>query len=305
VTTPLRMGRTEWLLLLALAGLWGASFFFYKVMDSELPPFTVVLGRVGLAAIILNLVLAVRRDPLPLDPKLWRDFLVLGLFNCAVPFTLYAWGETRISSGMAAILNAATPIFTILVAQLFTQDEKLNWNKTAGVLFGFAGVGVLVGPDALRANRDLLAEAGCLLATLFYGVASVYGRRFAGLAPLKVATGQVTASAIILLPFCLVVDRPWLLPMPSVAVWGALAGIALLSTALAYILFFRILAVAGATNIGLVTFLLPISALLLGTVFLGEHITFVALLGMALIGIGLAAIDGRPWTILGAALRRL
>src|ERR1700712_4208518 len=113
------MGRTEWLLLLGLSVLWGASFFFYKVMDSELPPFTVVLGRVGVAALALNLWLLARRDPMPLSPALWRDFMVLGLLNCAVPFTLFAWGETRIASGMAAILNAATPIFTILVAQFF------------------------------------------------------------------------------------------------------------------------------------------------------------------------------------------
>ena len=303
MTAPLHMGRTEWLLLLALSLLWGASFFFYKVMDSELPVFTIVLGRVGVAALALNLLLAVRRDPMPLTPALWRDFLVLGFLNCAVPFSLFAWGETRITSGLAAILNAATPIFTILVAQIFTQDEKLNWNKTIGVLFGFAGVGVLVGPDALRANGDVLAEAGCLAAALSYGFASVYGRRFRGLAPLKVATGQVTASSIILLPFCLAVNRPWLLPMPSVAVWGALAGIALLSTALAYILFFRILAAAGATTIGLVTLLIPVSALLLGAAFLGEQVTLPAVMGMALIGLGLAAIDGRPWTFLVKMLR--
>jgi drug/metabolite transporter (DMT)-like permease len=292
------MGRTEWLLLLGLSVLWGASFFFYKVMDAELPVFTIVLGRVGLAALALNLWLAVQRDPMPLTPKLWRDFLVLGFLNCAVPYSLFAWGETRITSGLAAILNAATPIFTILVAQVFTHDEKLNWDKSVGVLFGFAGVGVLVGPDALRINDDLLAEAGCLLAALSYGFASVYGRRFRGLAPLKVATGQVTASTILLLPLCLVVNKPWLLPMPSLPVWGALAGIALLSTALAYILFFRILAAAGATNIGLVTFLLPVSALALGVSFLGEHVTPNAIAGMGLIGLGLGAIDGRPWKML-------
>jgi len=293
--SPLRMGRTEWLLLLALSGLWGASFFFYKVLDNALPVFTVVLGRVGLAALALNLLLLARRDPMTLTPKLWRDFLVLGLINNAVPFTLFAWGETRIASGLAAILNATTPIFTILVAHFFTRNEKLSWGKSFSVLFGIAGVGVLVGPSVITASRDLPAEAACLLAALSYGFGSVFGRRFAGIKPLKVATGQVTASAIILLPFCLVMDRPWLLPMPGMGVWGALAGISLLSTALAYILFFRILAVAGATNLVLVTFLLPISALLLGTAFLGEHITPGAVMGMALIGAGLAAIDGRAW----------
>jgi len=165
LNTTLRMGRTEWLLLLGLSVLWGASFF-YKVMDSELPVFTVVLGRVGLAALALNLWLLARRDPMPTAPLLWHDFLVLGFLNCALPFCLYPWGETHITSGLASILNAATPIFTILVAQVFTQDEKMNWDKSAGVLLGFAGVGVLVGPDAFSDRGDLLAEAGCLCATL-------------------------------------------------------------------------------------------------------------------------------------------
>jgi drug/metabolite transporter (DMT)-like permease len=167
------------------------------------------------------------------------------------------------------------------------------------VLAAFLGVAVLIGPAALSGfgQGDLLGDAACLLAAAVYSLGATYGRRFKGIAPLKIATAQVTASTIILLPLAALVDRPWDLPMPSPGAWAALLAIALLSTSLAYLLFFRILAVAGATNLVLVTFLLPGSALALGALFLDETVTLRALMGMALIGLGLAAIDGRPWGV--------
>jgi len=293
----LRMGGREWVLLLALSILWGGSFFFFKVLVAELPPLTVVLGRVGLAALALNAVLLVRGDPMPTSPRLWGAFLIMGLLNNVVPFTLIVFGETRISSGLASILNATTPIFAVLAAHALTANEKLTWAKGAGVLLGFLGVAVLIGPGILSSvgDNDILGELCCLLAALVYAFAGIYGRRFRGLAPLKIATGQVTASTAVLLPMSLLIDRPWSLPAPSATAWAALAAIALLSTALAYMIYFRILAAAGATNLLLVTFLLPISALLLGSAFLGEAITPQSIAGMALIGLGLAAIDGRLW----------
>ncbi len=289
------MGVNEWTMLVTLSVLWGGSFFFFKILVAELPPFTVVLGRVGFAAIILNAVLIARRDFMPANLRLWRAFFVMGLLNNVVPFSLIVFGETRISSGLASILNAATPIFTVLAAHALTSNEKLNWAKSLGVLFGFAGVIVLIGPGALTgiSDGDLVGDAACLLAALTYAFAGVYGRRFKGVPPLKVATGQITASTLVLLPVAAIVDRPWTLPVPSAQVWLAFAGIALLSTALAYILYFRILATAGATNLLLVTFLLPVSAMTLGVLVLGESVTWNALAGMALIGLGLAAIDGR------------
>jgi drug/metabolite transporter (DMT)-like permease len=292
-----RMGAQEWIILFALSILWGGSFFFYKVLVAELPPFTVVLGRVGIAALALNLLLLARRDPLRTDRRMWGSFLILGLLNNVIPFSLIAFGEIRIASGTAAILNATTPIFTILVAHLFTNDEKLTLAKSMGVLCGFLGAGVLIGPEAYSgfSKGNLLGDGSCLLAALVYGLGAVYGRRFKGLAPLKIATAQATAAAVILLPLSLLVDRPWQLPMPSPHAWMALLALSLLSTALAYLLYFRILAVAGATNLVLVTFLLPASALLLGALFLDESVTPAALLGMGLIGLGLAAIDGRSW----------
>lgn len=294
-----RMGAPEWIALLALSSLWGGSFFFYKVLVTELPPFTVVLGRVSIAALALHLLLLARRDPLVLTLQQWKSFLVLGLLNNVIPFSLIAFGEIRIASGSAAILNATTPIFTILVAHFFTSDEKITAAKGVGVLAAFLGVAVLIGPAALSGfgQGDLLGDAACLLAAAVYSLGATYGRRFKGIAPLKIATAQVTAATIILIPLTALVDRPWALPMPSPGVWAALLAIALLSTSLAYLLFFRILAVAGATNLVLVTFLLPGSALILGALFLNEAVTLRALMGMALIGLGLAAIDGRPWGV--------
>lgn len=289
------MGVREWALLLMLAALWGGSFFFYKLLVAALPPFTVVLGRVGLAALILNAWLALRGRPLRVPLRVWAAFLVMGLLNNVVPFSLIAFGEIRISSGLASILNATTPIFTVLAAHALTADEKLSSGKLAGVALGFAGVAVLIGPTAIAGigSQGVIGEAACLLAALAYAFAGIFGRRFRLLPPMTVATGQLTASTVVLIPLVVLSDRPWRLPMPNAEVWMAMAGIAVFCTVLAYILYFRILAAAGATNVLLVTFLVPISALVLGSAVLGEALHARELIGMALIGGGLGLIDGR------------
>lgn len=288
------MSPSEWTMLLALSALWGSSFFFFKVLVTELPPFTVVLGRVGFAAIILNLFLVLRRVPMTLALP-WRQFLVMGTLNNVLPFSLIVWGETRISSGLASILNATTPVFALLVAHFLARTEKLTWARVTGVMFGVLGVVVLIGPDALQGqgSKDMPGEVACLLAALSYSFAGIYGRRFKGISPLQVATGQVTGAALVMLPIAAFSDRFWSLPMPSAAVWGAFAGISVLCTVLAYILYFRILAAAGATNLMLVTFLLPVTALLLGSLVLSEQIRPSAIVGMGIIGLSLVAIDGR------------
>ncbi|WP_329603616.1 DMT family transporter [Acidiphilium iwatense] len=232
---------------------------------------------------------------MPASPRLWADFIVMGVLNNVIPFSLIVFGETRISSGLASILNATTPMFTVVVAHMLTANEKLTRSKFVGVAIGFAGVAVLVGPGALAgmAKGGILGEVACLGAALVYAFAGIYGRRFKDISPIKVATGQVTGSTLVLIPVVVFADRPWTLPAPDAETWGALIGIALLCTVLAYILYFRILAAAGATNLLLVTFLIPVSAILLGSFVLGEALLIREFAGMAMIGGGLAFIDGR------------
>ena len=289
------MSSLDWCLLLALSLLWGGSFFFVGVAVKALPPFTIVLLRVAIAAAALHIVLRLGRIPMPRDGRSWRAFFGMGLLNNAIPFSLFGWGQTHIASGLASILNATTPLFTVLIAHVLTADERLTRGRIAGVLIGLAGVIVLIGPQALAGlGKDVTAQLAVLGAAVSYGFAAIFGRRFKRMdvPPLVTAAGQVTASSL-LLPIAMLVDRPWVLQAPGVPIWGAVLGLALLSTALAYVLFFRILASAGAVNLMLVTFLIPVSAIVLGSLFLGEALAPADFLGMALIGLGLAAIDGR------------
>lgn len=289
------MGRLEWALFLLLAFFWGASFFFYKLLVT-LGPFTVVLGRMGIAAIAMNVILIARREHLP-PLRLWGPYFLMAALSNVVPFALFAYSERHITSGLASIINAMTPIFTVLVAHVWTHNEKLAWNKAAGIAFGFVGVTVLIGPSALSdiGGKEVLGELACLLATICYGFGGVYGRRFSGQSLFSVVTTQMTAATILVIPLAFIIEQPWQNPMPGVAVWAALVGIALASTVAAYLIYFHILAKAGATNISLVTFLVPVSALLLGALFLGEVLSLRAIAGMLIIGLGLAAIDGRPF----------
>ena len=291
------MSLRIWIWLVSLSVLWGGSFFFAKVAVAELGPLTVVFGRVALAAFALNLSLWLAGQSLFRRETPWAAFMTMGLLNNLIPFSLIFWGQTQIASGLASILNATTPLFTLVVAHLATRDEKMNAAKLAALLIGFAGVTVLVGPDLVIGDRlGSMGQLACLGAAFSYAWAGVYGRRFQAMAvsPLQAASGQVTASTLLILPIMLIVDRPWLLPAPPGATtWAALAGLALLSTALAYVLYFRILAAAGATNLLLVTFLIPVTAILLGALVLGERLAPQHFAGMILIGLALAAIDGR------------
>jgi len=268
-----------------------------------LPVLTVVVCRVALAAVILHLVMRLRGEAFPLDKTVLGAFLGMGVLNNVLPFTLIVWGQAHIASGLASILNATTPMFTVLVAHMLTADEKLTSGRVAGVILGVVGVVIMIGGAALASlGVGVLAQLACLAAALSYAFAGVFGRRFRrlGVSPLATATGQVTASSLILIPLMLMIDQPWTLPMPGAGVIGALLGVAALSTALAYILFFRILATAGATNLLLVTLLIPVTSVLLGIAFLGEMLLPKHMLGMAIIALGLAAIDGRPFAMLRA-----
>lgn len=299
------MGSLEWFLLIALSVLWGGSFFFVEVAVDALGPLTIVALRVGLAAVALNLIVLAMGLRMPKDRQVWAAFFSMGFLNNMIPFSLIVWGQVSIASGHASILNASTPFFTLLAAHYLTGDEKLTGRRLLGVLLGIAGVVLMVGVDAFEGiDTHILAQLAILGAAVSYAFAGIFGRRFPslGCSPLVTATGQVTASALVLMPLAFVVEQPWLQPLPSVEVWGAVFGLALLSTALAYILYFRILATAGATNLLLVTFLIPISAILLGMTLLGEQLESKHLVGIALIGVGLATIDGRPLSSLQRGL---
>lgn len=292
------MNLVEWAMLLALSAIWGGSFFFNGVAVRELPVFTIVVLRVSLGAAALYLILRLRGQFLPSGWPVWRAFFVLGAVNNVIPFSLIVWGQTHIASGVASILNASTPLFTVAFAHFLTKDEKMTAGRLVGVLIGFVGVAAMIGSDAIEMlGANVTAQLACLAAAISYALASIYGRRFhnMGIAPMTVATGQVIASSLILLPLVLVIDQPWTMAMPGMATILAVGGLALIATALAYVLFFRILSTAGVTNLALVTFLIPVSAILLGVLFLNETLLLRHIAGMALIGLGLAAIDGRPW----------
>jgi drug/metabolite transporter (DMT)-like permease len=301
------MSASEWAILITLSLLWGASFFFNGVAVQSLPTFTIVVARVVIAAAILHLALRASGLRMPRDFALWRTFFAMALINNVLPFSLIVWGQSHIASGLAAIVNATTPLFTVMIAHVFTSDEKLTRGRLAGVIIGLSGVAVMIGLDALRVlGVNVVAQLSVLGGAMCYASAAVFGRRFRtmNITPMQTATGQTTAASAILLPVVLIVDQPWTLPMPGAGTIAALFAVAALSTALAYILYFRLLASAGATNVLLVTFLVPVVAILLGTLFLGEVLQPQHLLGMALIGLGLAAIDGRPWRILMRACSR-
>jgi len=289
------MGATQWAMLILLSLLWGGSFFFMKVASIELPVLSIVCIRVLLAALSLYGYLRVSGIDVPMAWGYWKLFLYLGLFNNILPFSLLIFGMSELGSALAAILNATTPLFTIVVAHLYTSDEKLSVQKIIGVVLGVVGVGVLMGGGNMANHGSLLAILACLGAALSYAIASMIGRKLAALAldATSIAFGQVAASSLLLLPVVLLIDTPWNLALPSRSVILSLLALGVLSTALAYVLFFKLIASAGATNTVLVTLLVPISAMVLGVALLDENIAGQQLLGMALISLGLAAIDGR------------
>lgn len=298
------MAPRTWAMLFGLSLLWGCSFPFVKVAVGGVPPMSLVLARVAIAAVVLALVLLLTRTSLPRDARLWRMFFVMSALNNAIPWTLSFWAQQFIPSALAAILNAATPLCSVVVGHFLLADEKLKANRLAGVVVGFIGVAILIGPGALLDREKFLAELALLGAAVSYAFSGVFGRRFAtsGISATQSAFGQMTAGAFIMAPLALAIERPWNVSMPTPAQWQAVLGLAVLSTAAAYLLFFRILARAGATNVMLVTLLVPPTAILVGWAFLGERLDPGAFVGLGFIAVGLALIDGR---LLSAARAKL
>lgn len=302
-----QMNRADWLVLVALAVIWGGAFFFISVAVDSVPPLTYVWLRLSIAALGMWLFLWWKGDSIALPRSVWGSILLLALLNNAIPFALFGWGQTHIASGLASILNATTPIWGVVVAHFFTRDERMTPRKVAGVLLGFGGVAMMIGPSLLSSfGTSALAQLACVVASLSYALAAVWARRFKtmGLPPLTVTTGQLTAGALMMLPVAFVADRPWIHPLPPTEAWAAIAALALVCTAFAYVLYFKLIDSAGATNALLVTLLVPPTAILLGAAFLGEALAPQDFAGLFLIALGLAAIDGRAVSFLRARRSR-
>ncbi len=287
------MAAREWVLLIILSILWGGSFFFAEVALRDLGPFTIVCGRVFFAAMALLAFVYATGKKMPGEIKTWVAFFIMGGMNNLVPFSLIVWGQSHIDSGLASILNATTPLFTVALAHLLTSDEKLSINKAIGILFGIVGVAVLIGPDALGSlNGQSWGKIAILGAAISYSFAGIYGKRLSALPTSVAAAGMLTGSSVMMMPLMLIFENP-MGASPDAATLASVLGIALLSTSVAYLIYFHILAKAGATNLLLVTFLVPVSALVLGIFILGEVLSVHAVIGMVLIFAGLAAVDGR------------
>jgi drug/metabolite transporter (DMT)-like permease len=297
------MNTREWALLFGLSILWGGTFFFVAIAVKEIPPLTLVVLRVGIGVLALLLTLAVLGIRLPTSRGAWTAFVGMGLLNNAGPFALLNWGQTHVASGVVSILLGTTPFFAALLAHFYTHDEKLTGGRLFGVIAGMIGIGAMVGSSALHAlTVDVAGQLAVVLAAIGYAVSSLWGRRFGklGLTPVVAATGMMIVSTAVMIPIALLIDRPWTLPMPGAGVIAAVIGLAIPSTAVAYVIYFRLLRSAGSTNLMLVTFLIPVTAILLGVSFLGERLEPRHVFGMALIALGLAAIDGRVWRRLRA-----
>ena len=283
-----------WLLIFALGTIWGAIFLASRLALYEVGPLTIVAHRTFWAALLLWAVVAARRIPLPREPRIWIGFLGMGVLNNVIPFGLINWSQQYIESGLASILNATTAVFGVLVAAIFMADERLGARKLTGVLIGFAGVAAAIGLDSLR-NFDIrsAAQLATLAATLSYAFAGVWARRMlGGLPPELAAAGMLTASALVSIPAATLLEAPLTLALAPLTL-AALAYSAFIGTALAYLLYYRVLALAGSGNLLLVTLLIPPFAITLGALVLDEALPPGALVGFGLLALGLIIIDGR------------
>ncbi len=289
------MSSSNLFLLFFLATLWGPSFLFIKVAVAEIPPLTMVTVRVGLAALLLFLFLRWRGGRLPHLGRLWLHFAALGLLAHAIPFTLISWGEIYVDSAVAAVLSGTTPLFTMLIAHYAIADERMSWSKFAGMLLGFLGLLFLIWPaieSGFQAStRGILAVT---LSSCSYGLAMVYVRRYLKSLPSLVApTAQLLMATIYMIPLALYFERPFSLSWPSLQAVGSLVALAVIGTALAFVVYYKIIEVAGATYLSMVTYLMPVFGVILGVLVLNEQLAWNAYLGCGLILSGVMAVNGR------------
>lgn len=292
-TSSLKMGRTEWLLLILLSALWGSSFLFMRVAVRNLPVFTVVLGRIGIAAILITTVVYLQGFRLPTSISQWGRLFLLGFLRAALPISLFVWAGTQIDSSTSGILNSTTPLFTVIIAHFFTQDERFQIRRLASILLGIIGVIFLIGPSALQGlGQNVLAQLAILGATCSYGFAGVYGRRF-GDTPIVVTTaGLLLGSTIIIAPLAFIIDKPWML-QPDFVSTASVFVLAFFNTAIAFMIWLTLNQRVGANNTSQVTFLIPIMAIILGVIILGERVSWNAFVGLIFILAGLAVAHKR------------
>ena len=284
--------RTDLALLLLLSLLWGASYALIRIAVETIPPLTLVAVRVAIATVLLQLVLARQGSALSRDPRIWGRFAIQAAMNGILPFTLIAWGEQRIDSGLAGVLNSTTPIFVFLITRLWTRHEAATVRQLLGTLLGLAGIVAIVGPSALGAGLtgDVVAEGAIIAATVCYAVAAIFGRNFAGLPAIVPAAGSTAVSALIMVPAALLIDRPWTLPMPSLASMLALAALGTASTAGAFVVYFRLLRSLGSVGTASVAYLRAGVSVAIGILFLGELPSWRIAGGLVLVLAGVAAM---------------
>ena len=281
---------TDLACLLALATLWGGSYSFIKLGVETIPPITLIAARTLIAGAVLIAVIRWRSLSLPRDPAIWRRFLIQACLNSAVPFTLIAWAETSVDAGLAVILNAGSPIFAFLISLLLFRTEAAAGRKLIGVVAGLLGVCLIVGIAALSGfGRELWAQLALVAAAACYGGAALFGRNFKGLDPIMPACGSLICGAVILIPFSLIIDRPWTLA-PSATSIQALLALSVFSTALAFILYFRLIDRIGTVGTTSVAYLRVPTGVAIGVLFLGERLSPTAWAGLALVILGVFAM---------------
>ncbi|WP_158816136.1 DMT family transporter [Methylocapsa sp. S129] len=280
----------ELALLLLLATLWGASYSFIKLGVATVPPITLIAARTLIAGVLLLAVMRCRGLRLPKDAATWRRFVIQACLNSVIPWTLIAWGERSLDAGLATILNSTSPILTFFLTLAIARHETLSSRKLFGVVAGMAGICLIVGVRALAdAGAHLAAEIATVTAALCYAGGAIFSRGFRGLDPMAPAVGSLLCGAAILIPACLVVDRPWTLA-PSTTSMLALAGLAVFSTALAFVIYFRLIMTLGSVGTTAQAYLRVPIGVALGVIFLGETLTSTAWIGLGCVVIGVAAM---------------
>lgn len=288
------MKLRNFLWVLLLAAIWGPSFLFIKVAVQDIPPFTLVMGRVGLASLVLYLFLRWQGGDLPPLGRVWGHFAFMGLFANALPFVLFSWGELYVDSALASILNGTTPIFTVVLVHFLVADERMTPLKLVGTLLGFGGLILLVMPSLLAGvQAETLGLLAMALAAVCYAITIIYARqKMRGMPPLVAPTAQLMMAALFMLPLSFLVDKPYTLALPGWQAWGGFLGLSLLGTAVAFVVYYRALEKMSATELSMVTYIIPIFGIALGVIILGETLSWNTYLGFAFILLGVMIVNG-------------